>query len=138
LSLGETFIEAMRLWDKLKAEGMSRDDRLQILEKTIRAAWPQMRQEPWHFHCNLCGDTGWRHKVCTASARCGRPFTLPKQSGDDWTGRGRCGEEHTYMEPCLCEKGRQFRANLLKERRDGDDAIAMAAKANKQPTRFGR
>lgn len=132
--LGATLVEAMRLWDKMKADGVSRDDRLNALESTLRAAWPQTRV--WHYLCEPCGDTGWRHKVCTAAARCGRPFKLPKASGDDWTGRGRCGETHDYVEPCLCEKGRAFRMNLLKERRT-EDAMSMAARVGK-PTRVGR
>jgi len=138
VSLGETFIEAMKLWDKLKAEGLSQEERQQILERTLREAWPKKRLEPWHFHCKLCNDSGWRHKECTPGARCGRPFSLPKASSDDWTGRGKCGESHTYVAPCLCEKGRDFRRQMLKERPREEDAVAMAAKSSKPPTRFGR
>ena len=120
----------------MKADGVPVEERITTLARTLRAAWPKYREEPWHFICNLCDDVGWRVKECTAAARCGRPFRLPKASADDWTGRGRCGESHTYVDPCLCDKGRNFRAQLLKERRV-EDEMALAAKTSK-PSRVGR
>jgi hypothetical protein len=133
--LGETFVEAMKLWDRMKAEGVSLEERRAVMERTLRAAWPQSRV--WHYYCDRCDDTGWHHKTCTSQMPCGRPFKLPKQSADDWTGRGRCAPGHTYVEPCLCEKGRTRLAQLMKERRV-EDEVAMAAKASKPPSRFGR
>lgn len=136
-TLGAVIMRAVKEAEDLRSAGADAAAVASGLESVVRQRWPKRRQEPWHFDCKLCDGTGWRVKECTAGARCGRPFKLPKASEDDWTGRGKCGEWHSYVEPCLCDPGRSFRANLLKEPRTSEDAVEMAARVSK-PTKFGR
>lgn len=133
--LAETYQAAMRIWDTQKADGVSVADRQRDLEKTLRMAWPQIR--PWVYFCDRCSDTGWEHRVCREGARCGRPFKLPGQRADDFTGQGKCGETHDYVVPCWCEKGRLKRAALMNEPPQGDPKDFAAAGKSK-PTRIGR
>src|SRR3990167_10748643 len=66
--LAQTYVAVMEQWDREKAEGVSREDRLQHLETVLRAAWPQGRE--WKFTCTRCHDTGWADSVCRAGQRC--------------------------------------------------------------------
>lgn len=132
--LAQTYHAAMVQWDQQKADGMPLAERLAALEKILRAAWPFTRT--WHYGCDACSDTGWEPGVCR-NGSCGRPFKLPKQRGDDWTGRGRCTEGHTFVRPCSCAKGRAFWQQLMHER-SPEDAITTAARTSKSMTRLGR
>jgi hypothetical protein len=40
----------------------------------LRKALPPARDEPWHFACDLCEDTGWEPYGCPGDATCGRKF----------------------------------------------------------------
>lgn len=42
--------------------------------------------------CDVCDDTGWRPRMCTAATRCGRLACAPL--GSDY--------EHDYVERCAC------------------------------------
>lgn len=105
--LAQTFQKAMEFWDAQKAEGGSFEERVEGLERTLRAAWPQER--PWHYICDECSDTGAIIMNSTPATPCGRPFRLPGARPDDWTGRGRCTPNHTYLRPCFCPKGDKYR-----------------------------
>lgn len=114
--LAETFKEAMRIWDAQKAEGLSRLERLVVLEKTLRAAWPFTRE--WKFLCPRCDDTGLVMAGCPGDAACGRVKPhLP----------------HDYGTPCWCQKGARFKPKQATE----TDHLAAIGKTVK-PTRVGR
>lgn len=129
------FKEATRISDQMKLDGASREDRDAYIATVLQEAWPKGRSQPWVYYCETCSDTGWAPKTCV-NRSCGRPFALPKQSADDWTGRGRCAPNHSYAVACTCAKGEAQRRGLLKQRRP-DDAMEVAAKVTK-PTRVGR
>jgi hypothetical protein len=133
--LAATFREAMRLSDQMKAQGATREERDAFVAKALQAAWPKGREQPWHYLCEVCGDSGWRIRTCVAQS-CGRPFKLPGQASDDHTGQGTCGPNHNYAEPCWCAKGRIQRECLFKQRAP-EDVMARAAKTSK-PTKVGR
>lgn len=133
--LAQTFREAMRLWDAQKAQGVTFAERQAGLAKSLKAAWPQVRE--WKYLCNRCDDTGWEPGICTPQTPCGRPFKLPGQHSDDYTGQGRCSPGHTYVTPCWCEKGQGMRRQLMKQPKPmaaGD--FQQAAKT--KPTKVGR
>lgn len=132
--LAQTYQAAMVYWDQQKAAGVPLAERLDGLEKTLRAAWPFTRV--WHYVCEECSDTGWQPGICVQGS-CGRPFKLPKQRADDWTGRGRCVDGHSFVRPCWCAKGRAFHRQLMHEQAP-EDAVAVAAKTRKTMTRLGR
>jgi hypothetical protein len=135
--LAQAWRQALQLAEKMKAEGASASERQQYIANVVREAWPKMREEPWHYLCAACEDSGWIWHTCV-NRSCGRPFKLPGQAGDDGTGQGRCQEGHTYVLPCtMCEKGRGYRRQLRKEPRQQEDAVAVAARTSK-PTRAGR
>ncbi len=119
--LAQTYTEAMRIWAAQKADGVSLLERERGLERTLRAAWPKGRTEPWHYLCDRCDDTGWLFGACTPETPCGRPFTLPNQRPDDYTGRGRCTPNHRYATPCWCEKGQMFRRGLEGQKAKPED-----------------
>lgn len=135
-ALARVWREAMRMADQMKAEGTPAAERQAFIATALREAWPKTREEPWHYLCQQCDDTGWVFKTCVQGS-CGRPFTLPGQASDDHTGRGRCAEGHSYCQPCWCLKGQGFKRNLLKAPRPTEDAVEAAARTGK-PTRAGR
>jgi hypothetical protein len=50
------------------------------VEQTLRAL-PAGREEPWHFECNHCGDSGWEERTCNGEHRqCGRAMVHPAHS----------------------------------------------------------
>lgn len=108
--LAATFVEAMRLWDRQKEEGVSLDARLQGLEKTLRAAWPQRRE--WKYLCAACNDHGLIISVV-----------------DEGEGYGA----YDVGRPCHCAKGDRFRTPT----RVDADAFQQAGKTRKM-TRVGR
>lgn len=116
MSLGETLMEALRLCDKMRADGVPKAEIRSTLERTLRAAWPQTRE--WKFLCEQCRDYGLVMTECVGDATCGR--TNPHQ-------------KHDFGRPCWCSKGDRFR---VKEKTP-DDTMAAAAKVSK-PTRLGR
>lgn len=138
--LASTFMEAMRIWDAQKADGVSKDERVAGLEKTLREAWPRGREQPWRYLCDRCDDTGWAFHTCTPETPCGRPFKLPASTNKtglkDYTGQGHCTPGHSYVTACWCEKGRAFRPSVEGTRPASPDDFAQAAKS--KPTKVGR
>lgn len=114
--LSQTFTAAMELWDHQKAEGVPRDIRLQTLERTLRAAWPQTRE--WKYLCQNCNDTGLVISFCEGDATCGRD---------------RPHYAHDYGTPCWCSLGAKFKPKP----KPGPEDFTAAAKVSK-PTRLGR
>lgn len=135
--LARTFRAAMEIWDAQKAEGLPVADRHAALEASLRQAWPKPRTEPWHYLCDACSDTGWRVLVCGDGLTCGRPFRLPGQRSDDWTGRGKCVAGHTFAQACYCEKGRERQKQALAP---ASQDFTQATKGKKPSgfSRFGR
>ena len=132
--LAQSFALAMQIGDAQRAEGVPLAERLEGLEKTLRAAWPQIR--PWRYLCERCNDTGWVPLTCTQNAPCGRPYRLQGQRGEDNTGQGQCGNGHEYVQPCWCVKGQARRDQL--ERRPKREDFTAAGATTKKPTRIGR
>lgn len=134
-SLGALAMDAVRSYEQLVANGMTKADALVSLERTIRAIWPKPkgRTEPWKFYCDDCLDTGWMVQTCTPETPCGRPFRLPNARLDDGTGKGRCTSGHSYARACWCAKGRAKQAQL-EQRPPQEDFTA----AGRSMTRVGR
>ena len=117
-TLAQTFIEAMRIWDIQKADGVSEAERQAGLEKTLRAAWPQTRE--WQYFCS-CHDYGLEILTCPGNATCGRVKRhLP----------------HEWGNPCWCQAGKRFRAPEKPQPED----FAAAGKTTKRSglSRVGR
>lgn len=91
-TLAATYVEAMRLWDAQRADGVSLELRLVGLEKTLRAAWPQTRA--WKYLCDRCQDVGLSIETCPGDATCGR--VKPHLA-------------HSVGTPCWCKAGVRFR-----------------------------
>lgn len=90
--LATTIRLAMKLWAQQQADGVSWEDRVAGLERTLLAAWPQTRV--WVYLCALCDDYGFIFKQCVGQEACGR--------------RQPHGP-HSFGIACSCEKGRPFR-----------------------------
>lgn len=133
-ALASTFAEAMNLRDRMRADGATPDELDRHMESALRGVWPEVRT--WQYYCEDCSDTGWEFRTCV-NGSCGRPFALPKQASDDYTGRGKCAPGHTYARPCWCAKGQERKRSLMREPVGDEDAIAVAARTSK-PTRVGR
>jgi hypothetical protein len=117
-ALAKTYAVAMRIWDAQKADGVSKADRIAGLERTLRAAWPQMRE--WKYLCSSCHDYGLVIGDCpgTHNATCGR--TKPHLP-------------HDFGTPCWCQAGNTYRD---KPKPSAED-FTQAGKS-KQMTRLGR
>lgn len=92
VGLSATIAEALRLWDRQKAEGVSVEDRQAGLERTLRVAWPQ--RNTWHALCEACQDIGLIEYACSGQLDCDR--REPHRP-------------HSYGRPCSCPKGARFR-----------------------------
>jgi hypothetical protein len=119
-TLGATVREALRLAALMKAEGVPKAEIDATLERTLRAAWPFVRE--WKYECDVCSDTGWEIRECREGARCGRPQRIgPAFIGGyaNYTGMGRrCSLEpsytHTYAQPCHCRRGYELRGQITR------------------------
>lgn len=69
-----------------------RDTAREWQEQQLRAALPHVRQEPWHFECEICHDTGWQEHLD------GTAFSCPAEP----CGRTKPHGEHTWTRPCHC------------------------------------
>lgn len=136
--LAATFKEAMQIAERMQADGATREERNAYVAGVLKASWPKSREEPWRYLCNTCDDAGWVFRVCVVEGQCGRPFRLPGQASDDYTGRGRCAPGHTYAVPCSCPKGEEKRRQLLKRPKTNEDDLVAAAARTSKPTRVGR
>ena len=114
------------LWETVKAGIQQRRDQLQAgataeeaasnLEKTIRAAWPQVRA--WHYLCEACRDSGWHPYVCPGDRPlCGHVFPHT---------------DHDYVEPCQCSAGDKRRSHRTDQPQPGN-----IGRVSRKPSRFG-
>lgn len=120
-TLGATVREALRLAKLMQAEGVPQAEIDATLERTLRAAWPFIRE--WKYLCDECSDTGWQIRECREGDRCGRPKRIgPKTIAGyvNYTGLSTlCRRDpaytHTYAVPCWCAKGRDMQAVMDRE-----------------------
>jgi hypothetical protein len=112
--LARTIQAAIRIWDGQKADGIAEPERVAGLEKTLRAAWPQVRE--WKYLCSNCADYGLVMAVC---------------GGDRFCGRDHEHLAHEFGRPCWCSAGQKFKPKPV----NAED-FTQAAKT--KPTRIGR
>lgn len=120
--LAAAYLEIVAFIDTAKASGTPQDVIARSVEAVLRDVWPKPksgRDEPWHYLCESCGDTGLEIHDCPGDARCGR---------------SRRHDPHTFGRPCFCALGRRFVEKTKAER----DPVAAAAKVAKAPSRFGQ
>lgn len=132
-TLGEIAMELLELARQMRDEGATVDEVNAYVERGLRSAWPSVRE--WKYLCDDCSDTGWKHGICSDRNHCGRPFKLPNQRGDDYTGRGQCRPGHDFVRPCYCKNGRDRYTDLYKTRQAEDFTTAGKTKPM---TRLGR
>jgi hypothetical protein len=83
--------ETFRIWDQMRVNQESFDDRCAFLVGVLRQILCFGRE--WKYLCERCDDYGLVLATCDGSSACGRPRQhLP----------------HTYGTPCVCSRGRQF------------------------------
>lgn len=111
-ALAATYVEALRIWDAQKEQGVSREERLSGLEQTLKSAWPQTRE--WKYLCRECSDYGLVMSTCPGDATCGRNHTH---------------QPHEFGRPCWCSNGAKFRAT---------PETPAAEKPVRKPTKMGR
>lgn len=121
--LYQTFVAANALRERALLAGRPRAEANQIVTDALRQAWPKGREEPWHYLCDACEDTGWERHVCAPQRRCNRRSCQPSDA-----------PAHDYMMPCWCQKGR----DRVSRAKGETDELAEIAKTAKRPTRFGR
>ena len=112
-ALATAFREAMRLVERMRADGASETERFAVLEQTLVDFWPKGRT--WRYLCGACRDTGLViHERVT----------------------NRLGVVVDEGVPCHCGKGQRFRD---RPRRGAEDFTA-AGKVSKPSgfTRFSR
>lgn len=126
-ALAATMTEAMRIWDEQKADGVPVVDRQAGLIKTLQAAWPKGRSEPWHDLCASCRDYGLVMHDCPGDATCG-----DAPAGSTHQRRKVPHLPHEYGSPCWCDKGKRFR---IKPKTAED---FTGAGRHGKPTRIGR
>ena len=117
--LGAAYREAMEVWDTLKANGATFEQRRAGLEGVLRQFWPFTRT--WTYVCDACDDYGLIIRTCDGGERpiCGR----------------RPGHHaHDFGTPCHCPRGRPFHP---KKRLLTTDDFTAAGKVSK-PTKLGR
>jgi len=111
--LARVFQEAMKLWDTLRTNGATFNERAAGLELVLRKHWPFTRE--WKYLCAGCDDTGLVIEQCPGDASCGRQ---------------RLHGPHTFGQACWCSLGAKFRdpkpspqdfaqAGKVKKKRDG-------------------
>jgi hypothetical protein len=89
-TLGATVREALRLAALMKADGVPHAEIDATLERTLRAAWPFVRE--WKYLCSACGDCGARWRCC--------PETPCE--------RQQPHAPHSYVMPCVCTEGARY------------------------------
>ncbi len=128
-TLGTIVMDALKMRDQLKADGLAGPDLDKALEAVLRDSWPRPkdRAEPWHDKCLVCRDYGLEMLWCPGDSTCGsHPVTKAPRKPH---------AAHEYGKPCFCEAGR--RHLLEKAQPTMDDAMTMAAKPKKM-SRWGR
>ena len=117
------FVKAMKgamvEYDKMRKDGVSREDAIRGLEAVLRDSWP-FKTTQFPAQCDVCDDTGFREVTCWAEQRCGRK---------------RCAHEHPAFEhamavPCDCTAGDRHRA---KSGYTGEAIAAVGRRQKRKP-----
>ena len=127
-SLGQMVMEAIKMRDQLKADGMTGPALDAGLETVVRDIWPKPkdRTEPWHDGCATCRDYGLEMRWCPGDGSCGsHPVTQRPRKPH---------APHEYGKPCWCVAGRRHQEKVAPS---AEDAETMAAK-RKPMSRWGR
>lgn len=98
--------ECMAEYRKARAAGVSQEDACKGIEAVIRDVWPKGRDEPWHYVCEECQDTGLRSVW---------KFVVLYQ------------EKVEFKEACVCAKGRDWAAAHSPDREPESDVTKKAA-----------
>lgn len=82
------------VWFPKVAEWREASYAVQIQE---RLKLPPGREEPWHYDCEVCEDSGWEYHRCYAGTgnNCGRRQCMSGNTGM---------YEHNYVTPCSCRE----------------------------------
>jgi len=120
-SLARQLRGAMREYERMRGEGVEREDAEKGLVEVFRDVFPLTKFQP---KCDVCADTGWEECMCSFPRRCGRR---------------KCGEleaayEHLYVEPCICPSGDKYRARL----KAVEDAAIAAGRTKRKRGSFTR
>lgn len=141
-TLGALVEDAIRLRDRMKADGMSGEQLEAAFEQTIREIWrAKAFTREWHYLCALCEDTGLRVFTCRPGRRCdGRSMRLdgPKEKPGKYPRlcklHAESEYEHDYAEPCVCDRGQRF----LDKPKEASDFMDAGKTPKAKPARFGR
>lgn len=112
--LAASFAEAMRFWDRMKADGGTLADLTKGLAAVLKDAWPmgECGCPRCRFQCFYCEDTGAKWEQRPARIYGGKPTGI--------------------VVPCSCDRGGRFR-----EKQRGSEDFTAAGRS-KSPTRVGR
>jgi hypothetical protein len=116
---------AMDDYQKMRQEGVSRDDAVKGIEAVIRSAWPKAVSK-FSSECQACDDTGWHEQTCWSEQRCTRKGCVDNPA-----------REHQYVSACYCPKGDRFKPKQYAP----EDEIAAVGRTQRKPkgfTRYGR
>lgn len=140
LQLANTIEWALREKKNQRELGATHEEAEENFEKTIRAAWPKMRDEPWHYLCDRCDDTGFIRRVCEPGNRC-EGWSTYKSSAtmpDGKYKRRLCtlphagNYTHDYVSFCSCPKGEMMRP----KQKQASDFTEAAKTPKRKPTRM--
>lgn len=122
-----TFARAMEdafpEYERMRREGVSREDACLGLEAIVRAHWPKQTSK-FTPSCQNCEDTGYREMRCWDRQQCGREKCARNPQ-----------EEHNYVVPCECAAGDRMRRKF---RGPDDDLASVGRMAKKKRGGFSR
>ena len=118
-ALASTIAEACRLRDAMRADGATRAQLDEAMDKTVRLCWPTRGVYP--YPCQACEGYGVVYHTCDGLDR----PTCPKT---------KIHLAHEYTTPCFCAAGTRYR----QPERRAEDFTQAGAVTKRQPTRWGR
>ena len=110
----KSFFPTTAQWHKAATEAQ---------QAIVRQAIQPRRDEPWHFECGDCEDTGWVPRICRPGARCGCLLYQGHQT-----------YEHSYTARCPC----QATNHTYRRRRNLPDLPVSADEAERSTERVRR
>jgi hypothetical protein len=118
-SLGQMVAAIIDMRAELRANGADEHAVSVATERSIRLAWPSVRE--WKYLCHTCDDYGLEMGFCPGDRTCGRDKQhLP----------------HEFGRPCWCSAGAKFRKREVNP--DVDHLEAGKTPKPKRFTRFGQ
>ena len=109
--------ETFRIWDRMRENGESFEDRCAYLVGILKQILRFGRE--WKYLCQQCDDYG---------------LILAECSGDSACGRHKPHLAHSFGTPCVCSKGNAFRAPAP----TSSDYTAAGKTAKPKPRGFQR